>query len=99
MSRDFTSLLKMFALLATCLSIIVALLCYLFYWNRFIAYIIGLLFHLMYWDHNPDSFWVGVGMLYSTIVRDLLLTSCNRLRSPLLVSGENNSQGYKISLK
>jgi len=57
-----------FILLVACIGIVIALVLYLFYWNRFIAYIIGVVLRLVYWNNDSGSQWVDIGMyaiLYS----------------------------------
>lgn len=49
-------------LLAACLCIIVALILYFFYWNRFIAAVVGQAIRIRYWNQDSSSLWVEIGM-------------------------------------
>jgi hypothetical protein len=49
-------------LLIACLCILVALILYLFYWNRFIAAVIGQVIRILYWNQDSSSIWVEIGM-------------------------------------
>jgi hypothetical protein len=48
-------------LLVACLSIVVALILYFFYWNRFIAWIIGQALRILLWKQEGWSLWIEIG--------------------------------------
>ena len=52
-----------YLLLVACLCILVALILYFFYWNRFIASVIGQTIRILYWNQESSSVWVEIGML------------------------------------
>jgi hypothetical protein len=52
-----------YLLLVACLCIVVALILYFFYWNRFIASVIGQTIRILYWNQESSSIWVEIGML------------------------------------
>lgn len=49
-------------LLAACICVVVPLILYLFYWNRFLAFFIGLAIRLLYWNQEASSIWVEIGV-------------------------------------
>ena len=49
-------------LLVGCLCLAFVLVLYLFYWNRFVAYLVGVGIRLMYWNQGDLSIWVEIGM-------------------------------------
>ena len=49
-------------LVAVCASIVVALVLYLFYWNRFFAFIFSLVLRLALWGQGESSLWLEFGM-------------------------------------
>jgi len=51
-----------YLLLVACLCIVVALILYFFYWNRFIASIIGQIIRILYWNQESSSIWVEIGI-------------------------------------
>ena len=57
--------------LPACIGITFGLILYLFYWNRFVAYLIGLVIRLMWWKSSDSSAWVEIGMS-----SDVSLTVC-----------------------
>jgi hypothetical protein len=48
-------------LVVACVCIVVALILYFFYWNRFIAFIIGQLIRILYWNQEASGIWVEIG--------------------------------------
>lgn len=50
-------------LLIACICIIVASLFFLFYINRFLAWILSLLIRFLYWTQGASSFYITIGML------------------------------------
>lgn len=48
-------------LLIACICIVVALILYFFYWNRFIAFVIGRAIRILYWNQEGSSIWVEIG--------------------------------------
>ena len=68
-------------LLAVCISIIVVLILYLFYWNRLVAYLIGLFFRLLYWKPSNSRVWVEIGTTsdVSLVLSAPILTSSQAL--------------------
>ena len=51
-------------LLVVCVCIVVGLIFYLFYWNRFLAFIFSLILRLALWNQGDSSIWVEFGALY-----------------------------------
>jgi hypothetical protein len=66
-------------LLAVCISIIVVLILYLFYWNRLVAYLIGLFFRLLYWKPSNSRVWVEIGTTSDVSLSAPILTSLQAL--------------------
>lgn len=50
-----------YEILIICLSIIVGLIIYLFYFNRILGFIIGRILRLLFWNQGESSIWVHVG--------------------------------------
>lgn len=48
-------------LLVACIAIVVALILYFFYWNRFIGFIIGQTIRILFWNQEGASLWVEIG--------------------------------------
>jgi len=48
-------------LLIACICIVVALILYFFYWNRFIAFIIGHAIRILFWNQEDSSIWIEIG--------------------------------------
>ena len=48
-------------LLVACLSIVIALILYFFYWNRFIAWTIGQALRILLWKQEGSSLWIEIG--------------------------------------
>jgi len=49
-------------LAVACVCILVSLILYFFYWNRFIAFLIGQAIRVLYWNQEASSIWVEIGM-------------------------------------
>ena len=49
-------------LLIICISIVIAVIAYLFYLNRFIGFLLGLVCRLAFWNSGETSIWVSIGM-------------------------------------
>lgn len=49
-------------LLVACICIVIALIIYLFYWNRLFAFIIGQVIRVVYWNQEASSIWVEIGL-------------------------------------
>lgn len=50
-------------LLISCICIVVALILYFFYWNRFLGFVLGLVFRVLFWNQEGSSCWVEIGQL------------------------------------
>ena len=48
-------------LLIICISIVIAVIAYLFYLNRFIGFLLGLVCRLAFWNSGETSIWVSIG--------------------------------------
>ena len=48
-------------LLISCICIVVALILYFFYWNRFIAFLICAVIRVIYGNQEASSSWVEIG--------------------------------------
>lgn len=53
-----------YEILIICLSIIIGLIIYLFYFNRILGFIIGRILRLLFWNQGESSVWVHVGEYY-----------------------------------
>ena len=51
-------------LLIACICIVIALVLYFFYWNRFIASLIGQAIRILYWNQEGSSIWVEIGISF-----------------------------------
>ncbi|CCM03589.1 uncharacterized protein FIBRA_05726 [Fibroporia radiculosa] len=60
-------------LLVTLICIIVALVLYLFFWNRFVAFLLGLVFRLAFWNQAESSIWVDIGSIHFSILTGRIL--------------------------
>jgi len=47
--------------LVTTILVVIALLFYTLYWNRFIALIIGLFLRVVFWNKGSSSIWIQIG--------------------------------------
>lgn len=88
-------------LVVACVSIIVALLLYFFYWNRFIAFIIGQLIRLLYWNQEASSIWVeiGVHLLIIRLLSVCLTMYCYRVYPFFAFGRPHYIQGFLIPLE
>jgi len=50
-----------YRLLAACIGIIVGSVLYLFYWNRFVAFLLGFVFRVSFWNQKASSVWLEIG--------------------------------------
>lgn len=41
--------------------VVIALLFYILYWSRFIAFLIGLAFRVVLWNKGASSVWIHIG--------------------------------------
>ena len=48
-------------LLIVCVCIVIALVFYLFYWNRLLAFILSLILRLVLWNQGESSIWLEIG--------------------------------------
>lgn len=60
-------------LLIACICIALATVLYLFYWNRFIAWIIGLVIRVLYWNQGASSIWLEIGASFDDACREALV--------------------------
>ncbi|KAJ7783252.1 hypothetical protein B0H16DRAFT_1877649 [Mycena metata] len=60
-------------LLVGCVCLVVALVLYFFYWNRFIAFLLGLGFRVLYWNQGPFSIWLEIGSIHFSILTGRIL--------------------------
>jgi len=49
-------------LLIACICIVIALISYFFYWNRFIAFLLGHAIRILFWNQEGSSAWVEIGV-------------------------------------
>ncbi|PPQ63980.1 hypothetical protein CVT24_009409 [Panaeolus cyanescens] len=68
-------------LLAACISIVVALIFYFFYWNRFLAFFIGRAIRLLYWNQEASSIWVKIGSIHFSLLAGRILLKDVRYHS------------------
>ncbi|KAJ7188161.1 hypothetical protein C8R46DRAFT_12137 [Mycena filopes] len=68
MSQAFDKLL-----LVGCGCVTAATILYLFFWNRFIAFLLGLGFRLLYWNQGPFSIWLEIGSIHFSILTGRIL--------------------------
>jgi hypothetical protein len=52
-------------LLIACICVIIALVLYFFYWNRFVAWVISVVIRLLWWDKGGGSSWVEIGTRFA----------------------------------
>lgn len=50
-----------FRLLAACIGIVIGSILYLFYWNRFIAFLLGLIFRVSFGNQKASGVWLEIG--------------------------------------
>ncbi|KDR75835.1 hypothetical protein GALMADRAFT_156774 [Galerina marginata CBS 339.88] len=60
-------------LLIACVCIVVALILYFFYWNRFIAFIIGQTIRLLFWNQEGSSIWIEIGSIHFSLLTGRIL--------------------------
>lgn len=60
-------------LLVSCICIIVALILYFFYWNRFLGLLCSLLLRVLYWNQEGSSCWVEIGSIHFSILTGRIL--------------------------
>ncbi|EAU91786.1 hypothetical protein CC1G_04554 [Coprinopsis cinerea okayama7 len=54
-------------LLIACICIVIALILYFFYWNRFIAFILAQIIRVLYWNQEGSSIWVEIGSIHFSL--------------------------------
>ncbi|KZT28945.1 hypothetical protein NEOLEDRAFT_1057065 [Neolentinus lepideus HHB14362 ss-1] len=57
-----------YLLLIACVVIVVAVILYLFFWNRLIALILSLLLRVAFWNQGRSSIWVEFGAIHLSII-------------------------------
>ncbi|KAI0074167.1 hypothetical protein K474DRAFT_1774197 [Panus rudis PR-1116 ss-1] len=62
-----------FALLGVCVSIVVVLILYLFYFNRFLGLLLSLLCRVIFWNQGESSIWVDIGSIHFSIIAGRVL--------------------------
>ncbi|KAI1795480.1 hypothetical protein LXA43DRAFT_1178514 [Ganoderma leucocontextum] len=61
-------------LLVVCVCILLCLIFYLFYWNRFFAFAFSIILRLLLWNQGESSIWVQVGAIhFSTLAGRILI--------------------------
>ncbi|KAJ7072266.1 hypothetical protein C8F01DRAFT_1205872 [Mycena amicta] len=60
-------------LLIACICVVVTLILYFFYWNRFIALLLGLVFRVLYWKQGPFSVWLEIGSIHFSLLTGRIL--------------------------
>lgn len=60
-------------LLVSCVCIIVALILYFFYWNRFLGFLFSLALRVFYRNQDGSSYWVEIGLSFVVLVLSLFL--------------------------
>ncbi|KAI0743929.1 hypothetical protein C8Q80DRAFT_1355680 [Daedaleopsis nitida] len=61
-------------LLIVCVCIVLALLFYLFYWNRLLAFLLSLVLRLALWNQGESSLWLEFGAIhFSTLTGRILI--------------------------
>lgn len=60
-------------LLITAILIVVALLVYIFFWNRIVGYILSVALRVAYWNQAGDSAWIEIGLSESCSWATLLV--------------------------
>ncbi|KAF8906482.1 hypothetical protein CPB84DRAFT_389294 [Gymnopilus junonius] len=68
-------------LLIACICIVVALVLYFFYWNRFIAFIIGHAIRILFWNQERSSVWVEIGSIHFSLLTGRILLKDVRYHS------------------
>ncbi|THU95661.1 hypothetical protein K435DRAFT_829044 [Dendrothele bispora CBS 962.96] len=60
-------------LLIACICIVIASFLYVFYWNRFLAWLLGLLIRLLYWGDSESSIYLQIGSVQFSIISGRVL--------------------------
>ncbi|KAF9450414.1 hypothetical protein P691DRAFT_468038 [Macrolepiota fuliginosa MF-IS2] len=60
-------------LLVACILIVVALILYFFYWNRFLGCVLGLALRVLYWNQEGFSCWIEIGSIHFSILTGRVL--------------------------
>ncbi|PPQ67263.1 hypothetical protein CVT25_005847 [Psilocybe cyanescens] len=68
-------------LLGICISIVVALILYFFYWNRFIAFAIGQTIRILFWNQEGPSIWIDIGSIHFSLLAGRILLKDVRYHS------------------
>ncbi|KAJ3553006.1 hypothetical protein NM688_g3848 [Phlebia brevispora] len=62
-----------YKLLIVCICIVVGLNLYLFFWNRFVAYVIGRIIRFIFWNCGENSIWVELGSIHFSLIAGRIL--------------------------
>ncbi|KAF8973209.1 hypothetical protein BDZ97DRAFT_665381 [Flammula alnicola] len=68
-------------LLIACICIVVALILYFFYWNRFIAFIIGQTIRILFRNQEGSSLWIEIGSIHFSLLTGRILLKDVRYHS------------------
>ncbi|KAF9475774.1 hypothetical protein BDN70DRAFT_996181 [Pholiota conissans] len=68
-------------LLVACISVVVALILYFFYWNRFLGFIIGQTIRVLLWNQDGSSLWVEIGSIHFSLLTGRILLKDIRYHS------------------
>ncbi|KAF9529375.1 hypothetical protein CPB83DRAFT_789894 [Crepidotus variabilis] len=68
-------------LLISCICVVVALILYFFYWNRFIAFVFGQVIRLVFWNQEASSAWVEIGSIHFSLLAGRILLKDVRYHS------------------
>jgi hypothetical protein len=49
--------------LVACILIVLALIVYLFFWNRILGFMISIVLRILYWNQEASSCWIEIGQL------------------------------------
>ncbi|KDQ57525.1 hypothetical protein JAAARDRAFT_69639 [Jaapia argillacea MUCL 33604] len=60
-------------LLAACISVVVGLVLYLFYWNRFLAFGFGILIKVALWSQGASNTWIEFGSIHFSLLAGRIL--------------------------
>ncbi|KAL0956539.1 hypothetical protein HGRIS_002680 [Hohenbuehelia grisea] len=60
-------------LLITCICIVIAVILYLFYWNRVVAFLLSLLFRVAFWNQGASRIWVEIGAIHISLITGRIL--------------------------
>ncbi|KAH9985984.1 hypothetical protein BJV74DRAFT_946145 [Russula compacta] len=53
--------------------VVIALLFYILYWNKFIAFLIGLAFRVVLWNRGASSVWIHIGSIHVSVLAGRIL--------------------------